>query len=70
MQSRKDPMTMILALGVGIYVALMLEYVAHSDLGFSQEQTRGAAIASTIPIAGLLAMDYLRKALRKVKVKR
>jgi hypothetical protein len=61
---------MILALGVGIYVALMLEYVAHTNLGFSQDQIRGAAIAATIPIAGLLAMDYLRKALRKVKVKR
>jgi hypothetical protein len=67
MENRFDIVTILSAVCVAGYVAIMLRYVALFDLGFSREQVRGGAMIAAILIAALVAADFLGKNLRKVK---
>lgn len=65
MKNRFDFVTLLTALCVAGYVAIMLGYVAHVDLGFSSEQIRNAAVLTAIVMAMLMAIDFLGKRLGK-----
>jgi hypothetical protein len=67
MKNGLDPLTVLTALGVAGYVAIMLAYVAHVDLGLSCEQIRFAAIISAALIALAIAIDFVGKRLSKVE---
>jgi len=65
MKNRFDFVTLATALCVAGYVAIMLDYVAHVDLGFSRAQIRNAAVLTAIVMAMLMAIDFLGKRLGK-----
>ncbi len=65
MKNRFDFVTLVTALCVAGYVAIMLDYVADVDLGFSHEQIRNAAVLTAIVMAMLMAIDFLGKRLGK-----
>jgi hypothetical protein len=54
-----DFITIVVAIWVASYVAIILDYVAHSELGWSLAQVRtwailGAVLLSIITLAGML----------------
>jgi hypothetical protein len=53
--------TTALAICVAGFFAIMLEYVANVDFGFSIEQIRGAAMFSALILAMPTALGFLRK---------
>lgn len=65
MKNRFDFVTLLTALCVAGYVAIMLGYVAYVDLGFSREQIRNAAVLTAIVMAMLMVIDFLGKRLGK-----
>jgi hypothetical protein len=62
-----DPLTVLTAVGVAGYVAIILAYVARVDFGLSSEQIRLVSIAGATCIALGIAVDFLGKRLRKVE---
>ncbi|MCA1457774.1 hypothetical protein I6F35_32100 [Bradyrhizobium sp. BRP22] len=60
MESKLDLPTLITAIVVAGYAALMLEYVAHDDLGFSAAQIRHVALIAAMLVGIWVAMDMLR----------
>jgi hypothetical protein len=60
MKNRVDIETIVVAVCVAGYAALMLGYVAHEDLGFSALQIRHVAMISADLLAMPVAMDFLR----------
>jgi hypothetical protein len=65
MKNRIDFVTLVTALCVAGYVAVMLDHVANVDLGFSREQIRNTAVITAIVMAMLMAIDFLGKRLGK-----
>ena len=65
MKNRIDFVTLVTAVCVAGYVAVMLDYVANVDLGFSREQIRNTAVITAIVMAMLMAIDFLGKRLGK-----
>jgi len=65
MKNRIDYITVVTAVCVAGYVAIMLDYVADVDLGFSGEQIRNAAMITAIVMAMLMVIDFLGKKLGK-----
>jgi drug/metabolite transporter (DMT)-like permease len=59
MEGKFDIVTIANAVCVAGYVAIMLGYVALYDLGLSGEAVRSAAMIAAIPIAALVAVDFL-----------
>jgi len=64
MKNKFDFVTLVTALCVAGYVAIMLEYVANVDLGFSGE-IRNTAVIGAVVMAMLMAIDFLGKRLGK-----
>jgi hypothetical protein len=67
MSKQMDRLTVVSAAGVAGYVAVMLAYVAHIDLGLSNGQIRFLAIVAAALIAIGVAMDFLSKRLSKAE---
>jgi hypothetical protein len=65
MKNSIDFVTLVTALCVAAYVAVMLNHVANVDLGFSSEQIRNTAVITAIVVAMLMAIDFLGKRLGK-----
>jgi hypothetical protein len=65
MKNNIDPITLMTALFVAGYVAIMLDHVAIVDLGFSHTQIRNTAVITAIVMAMLMAIDFLSKRLGK-----
>ena len=65
MKNRIDFVTIVTALCVAGYVAVMLDYVADVDFGFSCAQIRTMAVIAAIVLAMLMAIDFLGKRLSK-----
>jgi hypothetical protein len=65
MRNRIDYITVVTAVCVAGYAAIMLDYVADVDLGFSCEQIRNTAMITAIVMAMLMAIDFLGKNLGK-----
>jgi hypothetical protein len=65
MQKRMEPLTVLTAVGVAGYVAIMLAYVARVDLGLSNQQIRLVSIVAATFIALGIAVDFLGKQLSK-----
>ena len=60
MKSRVDLETIVVAVCVAGYAALLLGYVAHEDLGFSAAQIRHVAMISADLLAMPVTLDFLR----------
>jgi hypothetical protein len=60
-----NPVTASTAVGVAIYVAIMLAFIAHDHLGLSSGQIRGGAILAAAAIALLMALQLFGKRSRK-----
>ena len=60
-----DLLTASAALGVGTYVAMMIDYVARDDLGFSGGQIRHGAIFGAVAIGLAIVLDLLGRRSRK-----
>ncbi|MDI4232274.1 hypothetical protein AAFX91_30370 [Bradyrhizobium sp. 31Argb] len=60
MENKLDLPTIIAAVVVAGYAAIMLEYVAHEDLGFSTTQIRHVAMIAAVLAGMWVAMDMLR----------
>jgi hypothetical protein len=60
MENRIDFGTIIVAICVAGYAALMLGYLVHDDLGFSYPQIRITAMIAAALVAMAVAMDLLR----------
>jgi hypothetical protein len=67
MQKRLEPLTILTAVGVAGYVAMMLAYVARVDLGLSNQQIRLVSIIIATFIALCIAVDFLSKQLGNVE---
>jgi hypothetical protein len=67
MQKRLEPLTILTAVGVAGYVAMMLAYVARVDLGLSNQQIRLVSIIIATFIALCIAVDFLSKQLSNVE---
>jgi hypothetical protein len=67
MKNGIDPLTILTAVGVAGYVAIMLAYVAYVDLGFSNQQIRLVSIVAATFIAIGIAVDFLGKRLSKAE---
>lgn len=67
MENRTDFGTIIVAVFVAGYAALMLGYVVHDDLGYSSAQIRAAAMIAAILTALVVAIDSLRAKPNKVR---
>jgi hypothetical protein len=61
MKNRVDFLTIVTAICVAAYVAIMLDHVANVDLGFSGEQIRNTAVITAIVMAMLMAIDFFGK---------
>lgn len=53
--------TIALAICVAGYFAIMLDYIANVDFGFSTEQIRDAAMFTALMLAMPTALGFLRK---------
>jgi hypothetical protein len=60
MENKFDLPTIIAAIFVAGYAAIMLEYVAHDDLGFSAAQIRRIAMIAAVLVSMCVAMGMLR----------
>ena len=60
MKSRVDLETIVVAVCVAGYAALLLGYVAHENLGLSAAQIRHAAMISADLLAMPVTFDFLR----------
>jgi hypothetical protein len=60
MENKFDLPTIIAAVFVAGYAAIMLDYVAQDDLGFSATQIRYIAVITAGVVGMWLAMDVLR----------
>jgi hypothetical protein len=67
MQKGIDPLTVLTAVGVAAYAAIMLAYVARVDLGLSAQQIRLLSIVTATCIALGIAVDFLGKRLSKAE---
>jgi hypothetical protein len=67
MQKEIEPLTVMTAVGVAAYVAIMLSYVARVDLGLSGQQIRLLSIVAATCIALGIAVDFLGKRLSKAE---
>lgn len=67
MQKGIDPLTVLTAVGVAAYAAIMLAYVARVDLGLSGQQIRLLSIVAATCIALGIAVDFLGKRLSKAE---
>lgn len=67
MQKQIDPLTVLTAIGVAAYAAIMLSYVAHADLGLSGHQIRLLSIMAATCIALGIAVDFLGKRLSRLE---
>jgi hypothetical protein len=67
MQKGIDPLTVLTAVGVAAYVAIMLAYVARVDLELSGQQIRLLSIVAATSIALGIAVDFLGKRLSKAE---
>jgi hypothetical protein len=67
MQKGIDPLTVLTAIGVAAYAAIMLAYVARVDLGLSGQQIRLLSIVAATCIALGIAVDFLGKRLSKAE---
>jgi hypothetical protein len=65
MKTKIDFVTLVTAICVAGYVAVMFDHVANVDLGFSSEQIRNTAVITAIVMAMLMAIDFLGKRLGK-----
>jgi hypothetical protein len=65
MKNRIDFVSVVTAICVAGYVAVMLDYVADVDFGFSREQIRNTAVITAFVMAMLMAIDFLGKKLGK-----
>ena len=59
MENRFDFITGVVAVCVAGYAVVMLDYVAHDDLGFSSAQIGQGAVIAALLLAVPLAMDQL-----------
>lgn len=60
MENKFDLPTIIAAVFVAGYAAIMLEYLAHDDLGLSTAQIRHIAMIAAVLVGMWVAMDMLR----------
>ncbi|MEN3347570.1 MAG: hypothetical protein V7632_1205 [Bradyrhizobium sp.] len=60
MDSKIDFGTIIVAVCVAGYAAIMLAYVAQNDLGLSAAQTRHLSMIAALFLALPLALDFVR----------
>jgi len=67
MENGTDFGTIIVAVFVAGYAALMLGYVVHNDLGYSSAQIRAVAMIAAILMALVVAIDSLRAKPNKVR---
>jgi hypothetical protein len=67
MKNGIDPLTVLTAVGVAGYVAIMLAYVARVDLGLSNQQIRLVSIVAATFIALGIAVDFPGKRLSKAE---
>jgi hypothetical protein len=67
MKNAIDPLTILTAIGVAGYTAIMLAYVARDDLGLSNQQIRLVSIVAATFIALGIAVDFLGKRLSKTE---
>ena len=66
MQKGTDLLTVLTAVGVAGYAAIMLAYVASVDLGLSNGQIRSLSILAATFIAIGIAVDFLGKRLTRI----
>jgi hypothetical protein len=67
MRKEMDPVTVLTAVGVAGYVAIMLAYVARVDLGLSNEHIRFAAIGAAMLVALGIVVDFVGRRLHKAE---
>jgi hypothetical protein len=67
MESRFDIVTIVNAICVAGYVAIMLGYAALYDFGFSCGEVRRGALIAAILIAALVAIEFFGKKLGNAK---
>ena len=60
--SKTDFATIIIAVCVAGYAAIMLGYVAQNDLGLSVAQTRHLSMIAALSLALPVALGFLRRA--------
>ncbi|MCC8936428.1 hypothetical protein [Bradyrhizobium ivorense] len=60
MDSKIDFASIIVAVCVAGYAAIMLAYVAQNDLGLSAVQTRHLSMITALVLALPLALDFVR----------
>lgn len=65
MRNRFDFVTLVTAICVAGYVAILIEYVANAGLGYSAAQIRNTAVITAIVMAILMAINFLGKRLGK-----
>jgi hypothetical protein len=65
MQKGTDPLTILTAVGVAGYVALMLSYVAQVNFGLSIGQVRFVSILAATLVALGIAVDFVGKHLTR-----
>jgi hypothetical protein len=60
---RRDPLAVLLAVGVAIYVAVVGDCLARDEFGLSSSQVRAAALIGAVLLAALLgAYALVRRA--------
>jgi hypothetical protein len=67
MQKGTDLLTILIAVGVAGYVAIMLAYVARIDLGLSNGQVQFMSLVAATSIALGVALDFIGKHLTKTE---
>ncbi|SDS12694.1 hypothetical protein [Bradyrhizobium canariense] len=67
MDKRISFFTISSAVCVAAYVAILLDYIARDDLGFSRSQIRGVAVIAAVLIGSIVAIGFFGKKLGKAK---
>ncbi len=60
MENELDCVTIIVAICVAAYVAIMLDYVASSELGWSLARVRGSAVIGILAMTAMMLVALLR----------
>ncbi len=67
MKSKLDAVTAVSAVGVAVYAAIAMEYMAQFGLGLSLEEIRGAAMLTAVVLTTAIAIEFFGKKLRRAK---
>jgi hypothetical protein len=65
MKNKLDAITAVSAVGVAVYAAIAMGYVAQYGFGFSLEEIRGAAMLTAVVLTTAIAIEFFGKKFRK-----